>query len=261
LTTVAWQRGNGPLEYALEGSVFMAGASIQWLRDGLGIIRSAPEVNDLAAQVPDSGGVTLVPAFTGLGAPYWDASARGTIVGLTRGSTAAHIARATLEAIALQVADLLAAMQADSGGKLRELRVDGGAAASDLLMQLQADLLGVPVVRPANLETTALGAFFLAGLAVGIWPNVEALASQREVEHTFKPEMPKREREARIAEWRRAVERSRGWDVGAGGAGRERKTRRASKAAATTAARAKASKGRAAKGQTVPRGGRRSSKS
>jgi glycerol kinase len=172
-------------------------------------------VNDLAAQVPDSGGVTLVPAFVGLGAPHWDATARGTIVGLTRGSTAAHVARATLEAIALQVADVLTAMQADFGGKLRELRVDGGAAASDLLMQLQADLLGVPVVRPANLESTALGAFFLAGLAVGVWPNVEALASQLQVERTFVPSMSRREREARITEWRRAVERARDWDVGA----------------------------------------------
>jgi len=259
LTTVAWQRGNGPLEYALEGSVFMAGASIQWLRDGLGIIRSAPEVNDLAASVPDSGGVTLVPAFTGLGAPYWDASARGTIVGLTRGSTAAHIARATLEAIALQVADLLAAMQADSGGKLRELRVDGGAAASDLLMQLQADLLGVPVVRPANLETTALGAFFLAGLAVGIWPNVEALASQLEVERTFKPQMPKREREARIAQWRRAVERSRGWDVAAVPR-RAKAGKRRSRSAASSAAPTKPKKS-VAKGPSAARGGRRSSRS
>ena len=236
LTTVAWQRGNGALEYALEGSVFMAGASIQWLRDGLGIIRSAPEVNDLAAQVPDAGGVTLVPAFVGLGAPYWDASARGTIVGLTRGSTAAHIARATLEAIALQVADVLRAMQADYGGKLRELRVDGGAAASDLLMQLQADLLGVPVVRPANLETTALGAFFLAGLAAGVWPNVEALASQVAVERTFTPVMGRREREARIVEWRRAVERSRAWDVGAA-PGRARKSKPRSVAAAGRAAK------------------------
>ncbi len=215
LTTVAWQRGNAPIEYALEGSVFMAGATIQWLRDGLEIIRSAPEVNELAASVPDSGGVTLVPAFTGLGAPYWDASARGTIVGLTRGSTKAHIARATLEAIALQVADVLDAMQADSGGKLRELRVDGGAAASDLLMQLQSDLLGVKVVRPANLETTALGAFFLAGLASGVWPSIDALASQVAVERTFAPAMAKKERDARVAEWRRAVERARGWDVAA----------------------------------------------
>ena len=215
LTTVAWQRGNAPIEYALEGSVFMAGATIQWLRDGLEIIRSAPEVNELAASVPDAGGVTLVPAFTGLGAPYWDASARGTIVGLTRGSTKAHIARATLEAIALQVADVLDAMQADSGGKLRELRVDGGAAASDLLMQLQSDLLGVKVVRPANLETTALGAFFLAGLASGVWPSIDALASQVAVERTFAPAMAKKERDARVAEWRRAVERARGWDVAA----------------------------------------------
>jgi glycerol kinase len=252
LTTVAWKRGNAPTEYALEGSVFMAGATIQWLRDGLQIIRSAPEVNELAASVPDSGGVTLVPAFTGLGAPYWDASARGTIVGLTRGSTKAHIARATLEAIALQVADLLAAMQADSGGKLRELRVDGGAAASDLLMQLQADLLGVRVVRPANLETTALGAFFLAGLAAGVWPNVEALASQVAVERTFTPAMGKKERDARIAEWRRAVERSRGWDLAAGGGAVKKPRRTGTKQA--VAPRRKAAPAPAAK----PRGARRS---
>jgi len=237
LTTVAWRRGNAPIEYALEGSVFMAGATIQWLRDGLEIIRSAPEVNELAASVPDAGGVTLVPAFTGLGAPYWDASARGTIVGLTRGSTKAHVARATLEAIALQVADVLQAMQADSGGKLRELRVDGGAAASDLLMQLQADLLGVKVVRPANLETTALGAFFLAGLAAGVWPSIDALANQVAVERTFAPAMTKKDRDARIAEWRRAVERARGWDVAAGGAKPKRATPK--KRAAGGAGRAK----------------------
>jgi glycerol kinase len=244
LTTVAWQRGDAPVEYALEGSVFMAGATIQWLRDGLGLIRSAPEVNELAAQVGDAGGVTLVPAFTGLGAPYWDASARGTIVGLTRGTTAAHLARATLEAIAFQVADVLAAMQADAGGKLRELRVDGGAAASDLLMQLQADLLGVPVVRPADLETTALGAFFLAGLAAGVWPSVEALASQVKVERTFTPEMPKRERDAHLAQWRRAVERARDWEV-------------AAKPAARRSTRGKAAKGKGRTAATAVRGSRR----
>ncbi len=227
VTTIAWQLGKGPIEYALEGSVFMAGATIQWLRDGLGIIRSAPEVNDLAAQVGDSGGVILVPAFTGLGAPYWDASARGTIVGVTRGTTSAHIARATLEAIAFQVADVLAAMQADSGRKLRELRVDGGAAASDLLMQLQADVLGVPVVRPANLETTALGAYFLAGLAVGVWPSVDALASQVQVERRFEPDMPERERATRLETWRRAVERARGWDVAVAPAAERRPQRKA----------------------------------
>jgi len=242
LTTVAWRRGNAPIEYALEGSVFMAGATIQWLRDGLEIIRSAPEVNDLAASVPDAGGVTLVPAFTGLGAPYWDASARGTIVGLTRGSTKAHVARATLEAIALQVADVLAAMQADSGGKLRELRVDGGAAASDLLMQLQADLLGVRVVRPANLETTALGAFFLAGLAAGVWPSLDALASQVAVERTFVPQMARKEREVRIAEWRRAVERARGWDVASAGGAARAKRGRARRAPATSKRRGDAAR-------------------
>jgi len=255
LTTVAWQRGDAPIEYALEGSVFMAGATIQWLRDGLEIIRSAPEVNELAASVPDSGGVTLVPAFTGLGAPYWDASARGTIVGLTRGSTKAHVARATLEAIALQVADVLEAMQADSGGKLRELRVDGGAAASDLLMQLQSDLLGVKVVRPANLETTALGAFFLAGLAAGVWPSVDALASQVAVERSFTPAMAKKERAARVAQWRRAVERARGWDVADGGAKRSAPARTKPRSGAAARGRAKAKV--AAKTAARKRGGRR----
>jgi len=213
--------------------------------------------------------VTLVPAFTGLGAPYWDASARGTIVGLTRGTTAAHIARATLEAIAFQVADVLAAMQADAGGRLRELRVDGGAAASDLLMQLQADLLGVPVVRPADLETTALGAFFLAGLAAGVWPSIDALASQVRIERTFTPEMPKRERDARLAQWRRAVERARAWDVaatpsvqrGAKASARGAKvSTRGARAAATkpakkaTATRAKTSAAARAKKATATRG-------
>src|SRR5262249_45924740 len=158
-------------EYALEGSVFIAGAVVQWLRDGLGIIRSAAEVEALATSVPDSGGVYLVPAFAGLGAPHWDQYARGTIVGLTRGSTKAHLARAALEAITFQVADVLEAMEKDSGVKLKELRVDGGAAKNDLLMQLQADVLGVPVVRPSVLETTALGAAYLAGLAVGFWKD------------------------------------------------------------------------------------------
>jgi len=176
LTTVAWRIGEEPIAYALEGSVFSGGAAIQWLRDGLQIIPAAPDVNALAASVNDSGGVVVVPAFTGLGAPEWDATARGTILGLTRGSTSAHLARATLEGIALQVADLLNAMEADTGTRLRELRVDGGAAASDLLMQLQADLSGVRVTRPENLETTAQGAAFMAGLAVGVWPDLAALA-------------------------------------------------------------------------------------
>jgi glycerol kinase len=214
LSTVAWRIGEGPIAYALEGSVFVGGAAIQWLRDGLKIIPGAPEVNALAATVRDSGGVVVVPAFTGLGAPEWDAGARGTILGLTRGSTSAHVARATLEGIAFQVADLLTAMEADTGTRLSELRVDGGAAASDLLMQFQADLLRVKVARPANLETTALGAAFMAGLAVGVWPAIEALAKTMRVERTFSASMPRRESKARRELWRRGVERARRWDVG-----------------------------------------------
>ena len=177
-------------EYALEGSVFIGGAVVQWLRDGLGIIRSSAEVEALAASVPDNGGVYLVPAFAGLGAPHWDPYARGTIVGLTRGTTAGHIARAALEAIAFQSADLLDAMQADAGVRLAELRVDGGAARNDLLMQFQADLLGVPVVRPQVTETTALGAAYLAGLAVGFWKSTDEIAGQWRVERRFEPKMP-----------------------------------------------------------------------
>jgi glycerol kinase len=214
LSTVAWRIGEGPIAYALEGSVFVGGAAIQWLRDGLKIIPGAPEVNALAATVRDSGGVVVVPAFTGLGAPEWDAGARGTILGLTRGSTSAHVARATLEGIAFQVADLLTAMEADTGTRLSELRVDGGAAASDLLMQFQADLLRVKVARPANLETTALGAAFMAGLAMGVWPGIEALAKTMRVERTFSASMPRRESKARRELWRRGVERARRWDVG-----------------------------------------------
>src|SRR6185295_13227815 len=172
LTTPAWRIG-GATDYALEGSVFVGGAVVQWLRDGLGLIRSSAEVEALAASVPDAGGVVLVPAFTGLGAPHWDPYARGTLVGITRGTTAAHIARAALEGIAYQVVDVLAAMEADSGVPITELRVDGGATANNLLMQLQADLAGVPVVRPRVQETTALGAAYLAGLAVGVWKDTD----------------------------------------------------------------------------------------
>lgn len=211
LTTVAWKLEGGALQYALEGSVFVGGAAIQWLRDGLGIIRSAPEVNELAAKVPDTGGAFLVPAFTGLGAPYWDPTARGALVGMTRGTTAAHLARATLEGIAFQVADLLGAMQTDSGRTLAALRVDGGASASDLLMQMQADFLGVPVERPAYVETTALGAAFMAGLAAGVWSSVDSLASTRTVDRTFSPAIGAAERQARLHRWHRAVECARGW--------------------------------------------------
>ena len=170
LSTIAW-RIDGSVDYALEGSVFICGAAVEWLRDGLGIIDSVQDVESLAASVPDSGGVTVVPALTGLGAPHWDAAARGTILGLTRGSTAAHIARATLEAIAFQSRDVIDAMIADSGIPLASLRVDGGAARNDLLLQIQADVLGVPVIRPQNVETTAVGAAFLAGLGCGLWPD------------------------------------------------------------------------------------------
>jgi glycerol kinase len=211
VTTIAWTRG-GVTEYALEGSVFIAGAVVQWLRDGLGIIRASAEVEALAASVPDNGGVFFVPAFTGLGAPHWDAYARGTLVGLTRGATAAHVARAALESIAYQSADLAEAMQADSGVGLAELRVDGGASRNDLLMQFQADVLGVPVVRPQVTETTALGAAYLAGLAVGFWKNPEEIAHQWRVERRFEPSMPEaRSRELRDR-WREAVTRSRGWE-------------------------------------------------
>jgi glycerol kinase len=213
VTTVAWTR-NGQTDYALEGSVFIAGAVVQWLRDGLGIIRKSEDVNALAASVPDSGGVYLVPAFTGLGAPHWDAYARGTIVGITRGTTAGHIARAALEGIAFQSADLLSAMSADAGQPVAELRVDGGASRSDLLIQFQADLLGVPVARPAVTETTALGAAYLAGLAVGYWKSPAEIASQRVIEKRFEPKMdPAKAKELR-ANWTRAVERAKGWEQG-----------------------------------------------
>ena len=212
VTTIAWRLGDRT-EYALEGSIFIAGAVVQWLRDGLQFIRSAPEVEQLAASVSDSGGVYVVPAFAGLGAPHWDQYARGTIVGLTRGSTKAHIARAALEGIALQVMDVLRAMQADAGLKLKELRVDGGASANDLLMQLQADLLNVPVVRPKVAETTALGAAYLAGLAVGFWKSQADIARQWQVDKRFTPAMKSADR-SRIAKgWERALDRAREWET------------------------------------------------
>ncbi|MGZ5042440.1 MAG: FGGY family carbohydrate kinase, partial [Usitatibacter sp.] len=210
LSTVAWQR-EGRAAYALEGSVFVAGAAIQWLRDGLGLIANASEIDALAASVPDAGGVHFVPALSGLGAPYWDPHARGTIVGITRGTTRAHLARATLEAIAFQSAELIEAMAADSGIALKELRVDGGATASDLLMQIQADLLGVPVVRPRVTETTALGAAFLAGLAVGFWNDEAEIAALWARERTFEPALARNAAAARLEEWKRAVARSRAW--------------------------------------------------
>jgi glycerol kinase len=213
LTTVAWKRGrDGLTEYALEGSVFIGGAVVQWLRDGLGIIRSSAEVEALASSVPDNGGVYLVPAFAGLGAPHWDAYARGAIVGLTRGSTGGHIARAALEAIAYQSADLLDAMQADAGVPLAELRVDGGASLNNLLMQFQSDLIGVPVVRPEVTETTALGAAYLAGLGVGFWKSQDEIASQWRAERRFEPKMPPARAVALRARWKEALERSKGWE-------------------------------------------------
>ena len=207
-TACAQTRGK---EFALEGSVFIGGAVVQWLRDGLEFFSSSAEIEKLAASVLDSGDVYVVPAFTGLGAPYWDPDARGTIVGLTRGTTKAHIARAALESIAFQSAELLEAMQKDAGEKLSELRVDGGAAANDLLMQFQADLLGVPVVRPKVLETTALGAAYLAGLTVDLWKSRDELASHWKAERRFEPRMSPSDREARMARWREAVGRSRRW--------------------------------------------------
>ena len=210
LTTIAWQRG-GATDYALEGSVFIGGAIVQWLRDGLKIIRAAKEIEALAASVPDNGGVYFVPAFAGLGAPHWDAYARGAIFGLTRGATAAHLARAALEAIAFQNVDVLTAMQKDAGITLTELRVDGGATANNLLMQIQADVLGVPVVRPKVLETTALGAGYLAGLAVGYWKDAADVAANWRVDRVFEPALSRDRAQEWIAGWTKAVERAKRW--------------------------------------------------
>ncbi len=215
LTTVAWRIGDRT-EFALEGSIFIAGAVVQWLRDGLGIIKASADVEALAAQVTDPDGVYLVPAFAGLGAPHWDQYARGLVAGVTRGTTAAHIARAALEGIAFQVADVLRAMEADARIKLKELRVDGGASANNLLMQFQSSLLGVPVVRPKVTETTALGAAYLAGLAVGYWKDQKQIATQWQVDRRFTPAMKQAERNKLDAGWRKALERARRWeDAGA----------------------------------------------
>ncbi len=213
LTTVGWQGATDPARpaYCLEGSVFMAGATVQWLRDGLQIIQSAAEVEALAASVPDTGDCFLVPAFAGLGTPWWDGHARGTLVGMTRGTTRAHIARAALEAIALQTADVFGAMAADAGLALTELRVDGGASRNDLLMQMQADVLGVPVVRPRQTETTALGAAMLAGLAVGLWTDAGEIAERWQVDSRFEPRLAEGARRARLARWQEAVARARDW--------------------------------------------------
>jgi glycerol kinase len=211
VTTVAWKIGDRT-DYALEGSVFVGGAVVQWLRDGLGIIRTSSEVEALANSVPDNGGVYFVPAFVGLGAPHWDSYARGSLFGLTRGSKAGHIARAALESIAYQVADLMDAVQTDTNTPLQELRVDGGASTNDALMQFQADILGVPVVRPSMTETTALGAAFLAGLAVGLWHGITAIAGLPREERRFEPRMPRSRVENLRERWNDAVSRSKSWE-------------------------------------------------
>lgn len=210
LTTTAWQRG-GETTYALEGSVFVGGAVVQWLRDGLGFFSSSSDIEALAASVPDTADVYLVPAFTGLGSPHWDPDARGTMVGLSRGTTRAHIARAALESIAFQSAELLMAMQKDAAQPLVELRVDGGATANNLLMQFQADVLGVPVVRPRITETTALGAAYLAGLGAGVWTSLAQLTSNWQVDRRFEPAMSRDEATERLRRWSHAVERARQW--------------------------------------------------
>ncbi|HBE68912.1 MAG TPA: glycerol kinase [Planctomycetaceae bacterium] len=211
LSTMGWKVGN-KTTYALEGSVFVAGAVVQWLRDGLGVIKKSADVEKLATQVTDSGGVFLVPAFTGLGAPHWDSYARGTIAGLTRGSSIAHIARAALESIAYQTADVLDAMRADSGLGIKQLRVDGGAAMNDTLMQFQADILQCPVVRPKVFETTALGAAYLGGLAVGLWKNPSELKQLWEVDREFAPEMKRSQVQELRAGWQKALSRARNWE-------------------------------------------------
>lgn len=213
VSTIGWTLADGSTSHMLEGSVFVAGAAVQWLRDGLGLVDHASDIQALAASVPDSGDTYLVPAFTGLGAPYWNPYTRGTLVGLTRGTTRAHLARATLEAIALQSADVLDAMRQDSGIDLSELRVDGGAARNDLLMQIQADLLGIPVVRPRELESTALGAAALAALACGLWPDQDAIAHRWQAEKCFEPHWSEDQRQAKLRRWRQAVAVSQQWQA------------------------------------------------
>ena len=209
LTTVAWELADGTVAYALEGAVFVTGAAVQWLRDGLGLIDSAPEIGPLAASVPDTGGVYVVPAFTGLGSPWWDPHATGAIVGITRGTTRAHIARAVVESIAYQVRDVVDAMVAASGTPITDLRVDGGASVMDLLLQLQADQLGVSVSRPTDQETTALGAAYLAGLAEGVWPDLESVSRTWQLDATFEPATDRTFAEIFHDQWLRAVARSR----------------------------------------------------
>lgn len=211
VTTVAWKL-RGTVEYAIEGSVFVGGAVVQWLRDGLGLIRTSADIEPLADSVPDNGGVYLVPAFVGLGAPHWDQYARGAIIGLTRGTSAGHVARAALESIAYQVADLITAIQNDTGTPLVELRVDGGAAANDKLMQFQSDILGIPVVRPALTENTALGAAYLAGLSAGVWRDTEHIKSLPRTEQRFEPRMESRRAEGLRTRWSEAVSRAKSWE-------------------------------------------------
>jgi glycerol kinase len=211
LTTVAWTLADGTTHYALEGSIFVTGAAVQWLRDGLGIIERADEAGPLAESVPDTGGVYVVPAFAGLGSPWWDPYARGTIVGITRGTGRAEITRAVVESMAYQTRDVIDAMCRASGTTIVDLRVDGGASAMDLLCRLQADQLGVAVQRPADQETTALGAAFLAGLAEGVWPDLDAVGARWEVDAEFTPASDRTVADALHAQWLRAVERSRSW--------------------------------------------------
>jgi glycerol kinase len=208
--TLGWQIPANTT-WCLEGSVFMAGATVQWLRDGLGLIERAADIEPLAASVPDTGDLWLVPAFTGLGAPDWDGHARGVMIGITRGTTRAHVARAALESITLQSADLITAMGRDAGKPITELRVDGGATQNNLLMQMQADIAGIPVLRPTMTETTAFGAAALAGLATGFWPGLDALAACWKLDRRFEPQWSDSDRAAHRARWREAVDRSRGW--------------------------------------------------
>jgi glycerol kinase len=210
VTTIAWQL-NGKTKYALEGSIFIGGAVVQWLRDGLGVIGTSSDVEKLAKSVDDNGGVYFVPAFTGLGAPYWDPYARGMIAGITRGVTAAHIARAALESIAFQVKDVIGAMEEDAGFKIKELKVDGGAAVNDLLLQFQSDLIGIPVIRPETIETTALGAAYLAGLAVGFWSDLEEIETQWKADRTFSCKISREAQKKLMEGWEKAVSRARSW--------------------------------------------------
>jgi glycerol kinase len=211
LTTIAWSTARGDVTYAMEGAIFVTGAAVQWMRDGLGIISDASETESLATSVPDTGGVSVVPAFTGLGSPWWDPFARGTIVGITRGTTRAHLARAIVEAMAFQTADVVNAVTRATGTRPTEMRVDGGASVMNLLCQFQADLLGVPVRRAAIQETTALGAAYLAGIAEGVWASPEEVNAQWSADASFTPAMDADDRARRLAHWQRAVERSRDW--------------------------------------------------